>query len=151
VTLRRSSAALAGFALLAQLSSGCCNPRPLFGRLGCGPVFNRPLFASGPLLASPASAAVDYGGHPGYPVGVPVGMPAGTPGCAGCGAGPVGAAPGGYPHDAYAHAAPPGPMMAGAPPFTGYPSMVSPPVPLGGPVVGGGSTQLPPPQVMPKP
>ena len=56
---------------------------------------------------------------------------------------------GGSPHDAYAHAAPPGPMMAGAPPFTGYPSMVSPPVPLGGPVVGG-STQLPPPQVMPK-
>ena len=149
MTLRRPTAALAGFTLLALVSSGCCNTRPLFSRLNyCGPVLNRPLFVANPHAAPvgmAASAPVEFGG---YPVGVPVG--GGAPGCASCGGGaPVGVAPG-YPQDAFAHAAPPGhAMVGGVPPqFTGYPTPVmGQPVPLGGPSV---SRELPPPTMMPK-
>ena len=149
MTRLRPAAALAGFALLAQLSSGCCVQRPLFGRMNyCGPVLNRPLFVPS-AHATPAAAPVELGG---YPVG------AGAPGCVGCGVGaPIGmAAPGGYPHDAYAHGsvgAPPNQFaLGGVPPaFTGYPTTVlTQPLPLGGPTAGPNvSRELPPPQVMP--
>lgn len=156
MTLRRSTAALIGLAVLSQLPSGCCHPRPLLGRLNyCGPVFNRPLLAGGPVFGGVPAASVgvpvEMGGHAGYPVGMPVG--GGQPGCAGCGAGPIGMAPGGYPQDGFAHAAgmPAGHVVTGGvpPQFTGYPTAtgIGQPAPLGGPVV---STQLPPPTVMPK-
>ena len=162
MTRLRPAAALAGFALLAHLSSGCCNQRPLLGRLNdCGPVLNRPLFVANPHAAPvgmAASAPVEVGG---YPVGLPVG--GGAPGCAGCGGGapvggaPVGVAPGGYPHDAVAHGPvglPPGQFAVGGvpPQFTGYPTtVVSPPAPLGGHMGGPSvSRELPPPQIMPK-
>ena len=151
MTRLRPAAALAGFALLAHLSSGCCYQRPLLGRLNyCGPVLNRPLFVGNPhtpTVGVPAGIPVESAG---YPVGVPVG---GAPGCAGCGSGaPIGMAPG-VPHDLHAHA-PVGlpPQYAGGsvpPPYTGYPTPVmSPPTALGGPTL---SQQLPPPQVMPRP
>lgn len=157
MTRLRPAAALAGFALLAYLSSGCCYQRPLLGRLNyCGPVLNRPLFVPNGHAAPvgvPVAAPADFGG---YPVGLPVG--GGAPGCASCGGGgPVGvAAPGGYPHEAYAHGPvglPPG-QFAGVPPqFTGYPTahpttVLGQPAPLGGPNV---SRELPPPQIMPMP
>ncbi len=154
MTRLRPAAALAGFALLAHLSSGCCGPRPLLGRLNyCGPVLNRPLFVANPHAApvgmGVAAPHVEMGG---YPVGLPVG--GGAPGCASCGGGaPVGMAPGGYPHDAYAHGPvglPPGQFAVGGvpPQFTGYPTtVISPPTQLGGPSV---SRELPPPQMMPK-
>lgn len=160
MTRLRPAAALAGFALLAHLSSGCCGPRPLLGRLNyCGPVLNRPLFVANPHAAPvgvAVAAPVEMGG---YPVGLPAG---GAPGCAGCGGGaPVAAAPVGYPHDAYAHGpvgGPPGQYAVGVPPqFTGYPTtypttVISQPAPLGGPTGGPNvSRELPPPQIMPKP
>ena len=152
MTRLRPAAALAGFALLAHLSSGCCGPRSLLGRLNyCGPTLNRPLF-----VAAPQPVALPHAEAGGYPVGLPVG--GGAPGCAGCGGGaPVGVAPGGYPHDAYAHGPvglPPGQFAVGGvpPQFTGYPTtVISPPAPLGGPMGGPSvSRELPPPQIMPK-
>ncbi len=158
MTRLRPAAALAGFALLAQLSSGCCGPRPLLGRLNyCGPVLNRPLFVANPH-AAPVGVAVaaPHAEVGGYPVGLPVG--GGAPGCASCGGGgaPIGMAPGGYPHDAFAHGpvgGPPGQFAVGVPPqFTGYPTtVIGQPAPLGGPTGGPNvSRELPPPQIMPK-
>lgn len=152
MTRLRPAAALAGFALLAHFSSGCCYQRPLLGRLNyCGPVLNRPLFVANPHTPTagvPAGIPVESAG---YPVGVPVS--GGAPGCAGCGSGaPIGMAPG-VPQDIHAHGPvglPPHLVAGGVPPpFTGYPAPVmGPPTPLGGPNV---SRELPPPQMMPKP